>query len=853
MTRLVASLLLLLSAFRLGAAEPAVDQFEQIARQKEAAVPGLAPNPAPRLPDVALPWDPTPGAGFRPVPKIETQEQLQAELQRMREKYAPFLADLAPALPPLRRQTALDRFEWRLISSEMEEDGQGNLRPLPAPRPVPEPNPWREVAIPHYVGPINKAEACYRRELEITPEQLAADRLFLHFNGVDYVAEVFVNGQKAGSHEGLFGAFEFDIKPLVSAGRNRLEIRVFNDSPMMGDNFFLANRKFGRKIAACGGPGWDEPGLARGWHMCPVGFGLWQRCYLETRSAAYVRDLCVRPQLDQSRAVVEVEVPAEAKDFALRWSLYGQNFPATVAVGQAPAGLTTSEAPGAPGFRRLQFTVAIPKEQLRPWSLEEPWLYQLQVEIVRDGQAVDAAKRQFGMRSFVQSATSTPKGRFYLNGEEIKLRGANTMGNLMQCVIRKDFGQLRDDILLAKIANLTYWRLTQQPCQEEVYDYFDRLGLLAQTDLPLFVNIRNDQAEECHRQLGEMVRLVRGHPANALISYMNEPGSRAASLGNAAVVAAFRRWDDSVRDLNPDQVVKWVDGDYQNLSQGYSDHHVYDTWYGNGIRSEYFGGWHATREGWMHGCGEFGAEGLDSLALMAKYYPPAWREPDAAGHWSPKAIPRCQTPTTGAKWFQPTPDTQEEWIARSRDHQRWATRLFAESLRRDPKMNSFAIHLLVDAWPAGWLKAVVDCDRQAKPAYFAYRDALAPLAVNLRPDAFYGFSGRPLKVGVWICNDTPKVPAGALLRYQLEAEGKILCTGSAKANVAASAPEFQGWLEIACPQVEVRQPATLRVGLFSAAGLPLHDSAVDLEIFPAASQGQKLDRPGGQAQRLISH
>ena len=70
--------------------------------------------------------------------------------------------------------------------------GQGQW-PLPAPRPVPEPNPWREVAIPHYAGPINKAEACYRRELEITPEQLAADRLFLHFNGVDYVAEVLAS------------------------------------------------------------------------------------------------------------------------------------------------------------------------------------------------------------------------------------------------------------------------------------------------------------------------------------------------------------------------------------------------------------------------------------------------------------------------------------------------------------------------------------------------------------------------------------------------------------------------------------------------------------------------------------
>jgi hypothetical protein len=46
-------------------------------------------------------------------------------------------------------------------------------------------------------------------------------------------------------------------------------------------------------------------------------------------------------------------------------------------------------------------------------------------------------------------------------------------------------------------------------------------------------------------------------------------------------------------------------------------------------------------------------------------------------------------------------------------------------------MVSFAIHLFIDAWPAGWMKTIMDFRRQPKPAYFAYRDALAPLAAQL--------------------------------------------------------------------------------------------------------------------------
>ena len=90
------------------------------------------------------------------------------------------------------------------------------------------------------------------------------------------------------------------------------------------------------------------------------------------------------------------------------------------------------------------------------------------------------------MRSFAFDETSTPKGRPVFNGREIRLRGANTMGHEQQCVLRGDLDQLRDDVLIAKAANLNFLRLTQRPVEPEVYEYCDMLGMMAQTDLPLF-------------------------------------------------------------------------------------------------------------------------------------------------------------------------------------------------------------------------------------------------------------------------------------------------------------------------------------------------------------------------------
>ena len=98
---------------------------------------------------------------------------------------------------------------------------------------------------------------------------------------------------------------------------------------------------------------------------------------------------------------------------------------------------------------------------------------------------------------------------FYLNGRKIRLRGANTMGFEQQDVLRRDFDRLIDDILLAKICNMNYWRLTQRPVQEEIYEYCDKLGLMTQTDLPVFGCMRRPMVCEALRQTATMIRRRR--------------------------------------------------------------------------------------------------------------------------------------------------------------------------------------------------------------------------------------------------------------------------------------------------------------------------------------------------------
>jgi hypothetical protein len=440
--------------------------------------------------------------------------------------------------------------------------------------------------------------------------------------------------------------------------------------------------------------------------------------------------------------------------------------------------------------------------------------------------------------------TKRPYGRYFLNGREIRLRGANTMGFEQQDVMRGDFEQLRDDILLAKLCHMNFWRLTQRPVQSEVYDMCDRLGLMTQTDLPLFGYLPRRQFCEAVRQAEEMERLVRNHPCNVVVTYINEPLTAAGDkthrqCDRAELERFFEAASHAVRLANPERVIKPVDGDYDPPGPGLPDNHCYTCWY-NGHGAEFGklhkGYWQRVKPDWFYGCGEFGAEGLDFAELMRRRYPQAWlpQTPAEEAEWTPDRIKDAQTGRFHFMFFD-TQRTLADWVAASQRHQAWATRTMTEAFRRDARMNSCAIHLFIDAWPSGWMKTIMDCERRPKPAYFAYREALTPLLANIRTDRWAFTAGEPMRFEFWVCNDTHETPAGAQLRYQLEVGGKVVFAQQAKARVEACTSTFQGFLALSAPAVGERIGATLRLALCQTGGKVLHDTAVELTVFPAAA------------------
>jgi hypothetical protein len=785
--------------------------------------------------------------------RMRTAKDLENELRRQRTRMAGYLLNHAPDLESKRKTIELKSFDWREETEKDRRDFASTISGAGA---------WTRVTIPHYGPPLGRAVTFYRTRFKVTRQMMNMGALFVKFRGVDYKAHVFVNGAFLGSHEGFFAPFEFDFTRHARQGMNELLVKVENDAICMGQHVGAQDLE-GDKLFAATGPGYDDP--EAGWHHCPPGMGIYQPVFIEAGSRVSIRDVFVRPVPDEKRAEAWVEVfncDVENKPVRLRVSVYGRNFRQTVIrrLEYTPVSLEIRGHGDMEKFsdpRRVlsagagvnYFRVPLAMPGFRTWDVDHPWLYQAQVELLDgDGAVCDTAQQQFGMRSFRQDEKSKPRGKFYLNGREVKLRGANTMGHEQQCVMRGDFSQLVDDILLARICHMNFLRLTQRPVQKEVYEYCDRLGMMTQTDLPLFGCLRRNQMCEAVRQAGEMERLVRPHACNVLVSYVNEPfpnamGKPHRHLTRPELEDFFEMADRVVRQANPDRVIKWCDGDYDPPAPAHMpDNHCYCGWYlGQGVDLGKLnhGHWMQVKPGWHYGCGEFGAEGLDNLPVMRKYYPESWlpKPGDPPAAWRPGLIRMSQTERFHHVWYE-TPGSLEDWIKTSQAHQAWIARMMTEAYRRDARMNTFAWHLFIDAWPAGWMKTLMDVDRQPKQAYFAYRDALTPLMVSLRSDRWNFWSGETAEFDVWVCNDTHERVRGARLVYQMEWETSersrkrnvIVYSGETQADIAACAPKAQGRLRFKLPEVNERCRAVVRLTLCAAGGSILHESMQTLEI-----------------------
>ena len=367
---------------------------------------------------------------------------------------------------------------------------------------------WETLNLPHTWNNLDgqdggnnyhRGVGWYRLHLKTEPAW-ATKEIYLKFDAASINSTVYVNGKQAGKHAGAFGAFCFDITPLLNLkSDNLIAVKVSNAkddhvAPLSADFTFFG-------------------GIYRGVHLLVL------------------NPLCISPMDDASSGVYinQEKVDGDKADLSVSVVFRNQGNLPQIRSELLDAGGTVVASYELKAWRQTPVrgdavTVgAATLHLLHPhlWNArKDPYLYQMRVSLI-DGQTVtDVVEQPIGLRFF----RVDPEKGFFLNGEPYRLYGVNRHQDHLDKGWAVSLADHQEDFANLMEMGCTAVRLSHYQHAQEFYDLCDRGGIVAWAEIPL-VNRVTDSKEfddNASQQLQELIKQSFNHPSICFWSLSNE-------------------------------------------------------------------------------------------------------------------------------------------------------------------------------------------------------------------------------------------------------------------------------------------------------------------------------------------
>lgn len=328
----------------------------------------------------------------------------------------------------------------------------------------------------------------YHRMLDI-PQSWDGKRIVLHFGAVDYFAGIYIDGKCAERHWGGSSSFEVDITPYVKAGgQHNLIVRVEDDE------------RSGNNTKGKQSPRYESFGCEY-----TRTTGIWQTVWMEAVDKSGLKRVRVTPELDQKSFVIQPEF------YALQ---QGQKFSVKIKDnGKIVAAQTQTAA--------TPLTMIIPIKNVKTWSPESPFLYDVELEVLdADNKVIDKVNSYAGMRK-----VHIVGNQVYLNNKPCYQRLVLDQGFYPTGIwTAPSDADLKRDIELGMAAGFNGARLHQKVFEERFHYWADKLGYLTWGESANWgANINNiEAARNFLTEWEECVVRDRNHPSIIIWTPFNE-------------------------------------------------------------------------------------------------------------------------------------------------------------------------------------------------------------------------------------------------------------------------------------------------------------------------------------------
>jgi hypothetical protein len=455
-------------------------------------------------------------------------------------------------------------------------------------RPEYDDSAWESMLLPRnwFLGGLDRHGVVWFRTIfrrRDHPGKLAR----LRFDGVDYFADVFLNGQPLGRHSGYFEPFDFDVTKILRSGKNLLAVRVDSPYETPGLDGWYLRKKLIKGVLnhhdCRPGGGWDPGGQSFN-----TG-GIWNLVSLEEHGPLTIESLRLRADLEAKPPVLHLDLSLRNRTRGRKRRIEVRCSPANFKGREYRLGASL-DLPAGDSLHHLELPVPEARRWC-PWDRGEPNLYSVSAVVEEAG-----AEAQFGFRT----VRVEPGFKWFVNGEPYFPRGSNYLPSqwLSEMLFKEvaadkthpfgggPAGGFAADVALARQANLNLLRVHAHVLPPEFHAACDRAGMLVWQDFALQWGYSDepDFQDEAVRQIRAMVGLLYNHPSIVVWCCHNESPCDAPWMAGQAG-GLYSPAHNRELDLRLEAAVRELDGTrYLHRNSGTGDGHAYPGWYVGHVR-----------------------------------------------------------------------------------------------------------------------------------------------------------------------------------------------------------------------------------------------------------------------------
>lgn len=291
-------------------------------------------------------------------------------------------------------------------------------------------------------------ELWYEREFLLSQDRKNKITL-LHFGAVDWESEVWVNGNRAGGHQGGFDGFSLDISDLLLPGtKQMIRVRVWDPSD-------AGPQPRGKQVK-------DPKGI---WYT-PV-TGIWQTVWIETVPIQHITSFNYMSDWDSKNLIFTTEIANKLNDMTVQVNITDNN------------GFSDNQK------ANLDQPIIIHLPNPKPWSPSQPFIYQVTVNLFQGKKLIDQIKSYAAYRDIRMSRDASGHQRMFLNGKEMFQYGPLDQGWWPDGLYTAPTDEaLLFDIQKTKEMGFNMIRKHVKVEPARWYYHADMLGMLVWQDMP---------------------------------------------------------------------------------------------------------------------------------------------------------------------------------------------------------------------------------------------------------------------------------------------------------------------------------------------------------------------------------